>query len=71
MTPKHAGSAPPARERLYPDGLRRALSALYGQEPLTPQHVAEHTRLVARQMARDEADRSRQPDLLEGSRGAR
>lgn len=65
MTPKHTGSVPPARERLYPDGLRRALAALYGQEPLTPEHVAEHSRLVARQMARDEAERSRQPDLLD------
>ena len=71
MTPKHTGSVPPAGARLYPDGLRRALAALYGQEPLTPEHVAEHRRLVARQVARDEAERSRQPDLLEGSHGTR
>lgn len=71
MTPKNAGSVPPERARLYPDGLRRALAALYSREPLTPSDVAEHERLVARQMARDEAERSRQPDLLEGSRGTR
>lgn len=71
MTPKYAGSVPPAKGGLYPDGLRRALAALYSREPLTPSDVAEHQRLVARQMARDEAERSRQPDLLEGSRGTR
>ncbi len=49
----------------YPDGLRRALAALYSREPLTPSDVAEHQRLVARQLARDEAERSRQPDLLD------
>ena len=67
MTPKHTGSVPQVKGGLYPDGLRRALAALYGQEPLTPEHVAEHRRLVARQVARDEAERSRQPDLLEKS----
>lgn len=49
----------------YPDGLRRALAALYSDSPLTPEHVAEHKRLVARQKARDEAAHSRQPDLLD------
>ena len=68
MTPKHTGSASPSVGGLYPYGLRRALAALYSREPLTPSDVAEHERLVARQMARDEAERSRQPDLLEGSK---
>ena len=71
MTPKNSGSVPQVKGGLYPDGLRRALAALYGQEPLTLEHVAEHRRLVARQVARDEAERSRQRDLLEGSRGTR
>lgn len=70
MTPKHTGSVPPAGARLYPDGLRRALAALYSREPLTPSDVAEHERLVARQMARDEAERIRQPDLIDGDRHA-
>lgn len=77
-TPTHkapvAGQESPGRSpesggmNKFPDGLRRALAALYGREPLTPEHVAEHKRLVARQMARDEAARGRQPDLLEGSK---
>src|SRR5690606_41318118 len=64
MTPKNSGSVPQGKGGLYPDGLRRALAALYGQEPLTLEHVAEHRRLVPRQEARDEAERSRQRDPL-------
>lgn len=51
-----------------PDGLKRALTALYSREPLTDAHRAEHKRLVARQIARDEAKRneSTQAELLDG-----
>lgn len=53
-------------DSMFPDGLKRALAALYSREPVTDEHRAEHRRLVAAQRARDEAkrDESKQADLL-------
>lgn len=54
----------------FPEGMQRALAALYSREPMTDADRAEHRRLVAAQAARDEAARaqSTQADLLQESR---
>lgn len=44
------------------EGLERALSALYGPPP-TDADRREHDRLVAREMARQQARQSPQPEL--------
>lgn len=51
----------------FPDGLKRALSALYSRQPMTDADRREHRRLVAAQAARDDMRRSadRQADLLD------
>lgn len=51
----------------FPEGMQRALSALYSREPMTDADRAEHRRLVAAQVARDEAarDNTQQADLLD------
>lgn len=49
--------------RQYLPGLQRALHALYSDDPMTAADMDEHRRLLARQMARDEAKRTPSPQL--------
>lgn len=52
----------------FPDGMKRALAALYSREPVTDADRAEHRCLVAAQAARDEAARNKEQQQLEGLR---
>lgn len=48
---------------LFPEGFKRALSALYRHAPLTEEERQEHRRMVAAQAARDEALRKPSPQI--------
>lgn len=53
---------------MYPDGLKRALEALYSREPVTDAERLEHERMVAVRRTKDDAEaitRAAYKDMLE------